>query len=100
MKTTTVVNCKVDPYDVYIGRGSPWGNPFRINSHTTRPQAIDKHQQWLWAWLKKGNEIRINGVNNRWVIEHISELRGKILGCYCAPLDCHGDILAELADTM
>jgi hypothetical protein len=23
-----IVHCKVEPYDVYIGRPGPWGNPF------------------------------------------------------------------------
>jgi len=27
-----------------------------------------------------------------------ANLRGKILGCYCAPLACHGDILARIAN--
>jgi len=27
------------------------------------------------------------------------ELRGKILGCHCKPKACHGDILAEIADS-
>lgn len=26
------------------------------------------------------------------------ELKGKILGCWCAPLPCHGDVLAEIAN--
>lgn len=26
------------------------------------------------------------------------ELRGKVLGCWCAPKMCHGDVLAELAE--
>lgn len=26
-----VVHCKREPYDVYIGRGSKWGNPFSHN---------------------------------------------------------------------
>lgn len=26
------------------------------------------------------------------------ELRGKALGCWCAPDTCHGHVLAELAD--
>lgn len=25
---TKVVHCKKEPYDVYIGRPSKWGNPF------------------------------------------------------------------------
>jgi hypothetical protein len=28
------------------------------------------------------------------------ELKGKTLGCWCKPEACHGDILAELADTL
>ena len=27
------------------------------------------------------------------------ELRDRVLGCFCAPLACHGDILAEIANT-
>jgi hypothetical protein len=26
------------------------------------------------------------------------ELRGKVLGCWCKPLDCHGDVLKAVAD--
>lgn len=26
------------------------------------------------------------------------ELRGKVLGCWCKPLDCHGDFLKAVAD--
>jgi hypothetical protein len=26
------------------------------------------------------------------------ELKDKILGCWCKPLACHGDVLAEIAD--
>jgi hypothetical protein len=26
------------------------------------------------------------------------ELRGKVLGCWCAPLPCHGHVLACIAD--
>ena len=29
----------------------------------------------------------------------LPELRGKILGCWCAPKVCHGDVLVELAAT-
>jgi hypothetical protein len=27
-----------------------------------------------------------------------AELQGKIIACHCAPLACHGDILAEIAN--
>ena len=28
------------------------------------------------------------------------ELRGKVLGCWCSPKACHGDVLAEIANSM
>ena len=31
---TTVVNLKKDTYDIYIGRGSKWGNPFPMNGYS------------------------------------------------------------------
>ena len=31
-------------------------------------------------------------------MSHIHELKGKVLGCWCAPQACHGDTLAELAN--
>jgi len=28
----------------------------------------------------------------------LPELRGKVLGCWCAPKACHGDVLVSLAN--
>jgi len=82
--TTRVVHCKREPFDIYIGRGSIWGNPFRIGPDGTRAEVIAKYRAWLQTqphllWL-------------------LPTLRGKVLGCYCAPQACHGDTLAELAE--
>ena len=82
MNKTTVVHCKHKPYDVYIGRPSKWGNPF---SNGTREENIAKYKKWL----------RTDGP-----IDDIHELKGKILGCWCAPKACHGDVLARLADAL
>ncbi|WP_348984205.1 DUF4326 domain-containing protein, partial [Mesorhizobium mediterraneum] len=32
---------------VYIGRGSKWGNPFRIGANGDRAAVIAKHECWL-----------------------------------------------------
>jgi hypothetical protein len=32
---------------VYIGRGSKWGNPFRIGPDGDRTAVIAKHERWL-----------------------------------------------------
>ena len=83
--TTTVVHCKVDEYDVYIGRPSIFGNPFVIGKDGTREDVLIKY----YAWLTKQPTL-VQRVKD--------ELRGKRLGCWCAPKPCHGDILAEIAD--
>jgi hypothetical protein len=76
-----VVHCKKEKYDVYIGRPSKWGNPYTIGVDGTREEVLLKYKMWLDTHPLP-----------------YRELRGKILGCWCAPLPCHGDILMELAN--
>jgi hypothetical protein len=33
------------------------------------------------------------------LVELVPALRGRTLACWCAPELCHGDILAEVADS-
>ncbi len=89
---TKVVHCKIEPYDIYIGRPSEWGNPF---SHLdipnaikcqTRDEAVARYKEWL---LTKPE-----------LLKRLPELKGKILGCWCSPNHCHGHILAEMADAL
>lgn len=67
-----------------IDRYSEYGNPFFLDSDGDRDQVCDgyieyfKHKRSLHAKVK--------------------ELKGKVLGCHCAPLRCHGDHLKNLAD--
>jgi len=79
---TTVVNVRTSKYDVYIGRPSKWGNPFRIGPDGTRDQVIAKYKRYA----------------SRFTEADLKELKGKRLGCFCHPLPCHGDVLAELAN--
>lgn len=79
-----VVNCRKEKYDVYIGRPSIWGNPFKIGRDGTREQVIEKYRNYL--------------LGNSNLLGKIGNLRGKILGCYCKPKACHGDVLSEFAN--
>lgn len=81
-----VVHCQRERFDVYIGRPSKWGNPFHIKPGFSRTDVIRLYR----AWLEHNRPDLIDAAK--------IELRGKILGCYCAPLPCHGDVLAELAN--
>jgi Domain of unknown function (DUF4326) len=82
---TLVVHCKKESIDVYIGRPSKWGNPFKIGKDGSREEVIQKYRRWILA-----NPVLVAQVP--------TELRGKKLGCWCKPNPCHGDVLAELAD--
>lgn len=65
---------------VYIGRGSPWGNPFKIGRDGTRDEVCDRFEREVLPTLD------------------LSPLKGKNLICFCAPQRCHGDsILAALS---
>jgi hypothetical protein len=40
-----VVHCKREPYDVYIGRPGPWGNPFRIGRDGDRATVLWRYER-------------------------------------------------------
>ena len=82
-----VVHCKKEKFDVNIGRPSKWGNPFVLSdpkNEVERQEIIVKYSAWILQQPKLMNSL--------W------ELRGKTLGCWCAPRTCHGDVLSYLAN--
>jgi len=87
-----VVHCKKSIYDVYIGRGKCpktgkqgiWGNPFMIGVDGDRDEVIEKYKKWI--------------LKNKELLKKVWRLHGKVLGCWCSPQACHGDVLVELAD--
>ncbi len=90
-KPTRVVHCKKEKYDLYIGRPSVWGNPFShlpgANSQfqvNTREDAVKEYEKWIHT--------------QQALMDRLYLLKGKVLGCWCNPKACHGDVLARLAD--
>jgi hypothetical protein len=71
----------------YIGRGSPFGNPFKIGEDGTREEVIEKFK----AYFKERLEDPLYKVL-------VLQLRGNKLGCFCKPKACHGDIIKEWLD--
>jgi len=82
---TRVVNKYKEDYDIYIGRGSKWGNPFSIGKDGTREEVIEKYRLHLWEQIKSGEVTK----------ESLHELNGAVLGCFCKPQACHGDVLLK-----
>lgn len=74
-----------EKFDVRICRGTKWGNQFVIGKDGTREQVVEKYRKWILTQPQLLNSLH--------------ELNGKILGCYCAPEKCHGDILIELINS-
>ncbi len=93
-------------YDIYIGYAAPWGyagkwsNQFDVAGDLYQiakrelssdddildvDLAVRLYRHWL---LRTPAGLRLQ--------EDIDELRGKILGCFCKPNPCHGDVLVEL----
>lgn len=68
------------PDAVYCGRGSPYGNPFRIGPGMTRRQAIRRFVCEVLPTLD------------------CEPLRGKDLVCFCKPKECHVDYIIEKAN--
>jgi hypothetical protein len=85
MRKTVVVNKNYQPYDVYIGRGSKWGNPFIIGKDGSREDVVEKFRAYF-AELRRGTKI---------TDRDIADLLGLRLGCFCKPRPCHGDVIVE-----
>lgn len=85
-----VVNCRREPYTHYIGRPSPLGNPYShregtqaLEVVTTREIAVAKFE-----WYVRGRPD---------LLQKIKELpEDAVLGCWCKPKYCHGDIIVKL----
>jgi len=91
-----VVHCKKEKYDVYIGRPTKWGNPYTHKQDgktlakyivSDRDAAVDAYREYI-----------TNG-EGKHLLNDLHELKGgKILGCWCKPQACHGDVLVELLE--
>jgi hypothetical protein len=64
---------------VRIDRFSDWGNPFLLPQDGDRETVIEHYKQYL-EWRPS-------------LLKRLHELRGKVLGCWCAPELCHGNVL-------
>jgi hypothetical protein len=99
--STTVVNLSGHRDDpafadvVYVGRAmhrggwrlaaSPLACPFRVGRDGTRAEIVGRYRDYL---LGRPDLLTL-----------IPDLRGRRIGCWCAPQACHADVIAELADT-
>lgn len=89
---------------VYVGRGSEWGNPYRVGEVAAiyTPSVYEKGMEYVYCPIIS-REVAVL-LFRVWVADRLEqqirdELVGRDLACWC-PLDqaCHADVLLEVAN--
>lgn len=70
-----------------IDRRGPWGNPFELPADGDRDTVIANYENHYLPYKPS-------------LLDQLHELKGKALGCWCAPEPCHGDVLKNGADEL
>jgi hypothetical protein len=78
-------------FTLYIGRSwaglpqSVFHNPFHVGKDGTRDEVLAKFAAYFYAPEQKSlRDLALYAIN----------VDREILGCWCYPLPCHGDIIA------
>ena len=89
---------------VVVSRPTKWGNPF--NWQDCDDSLPDREKKRLATldyknWLTKSKWEIYFTERRQWILDHVHELRGKNLACWCK-LDepCHADVLLKLANNV
>jgi hypothetical protein len=96
-KKRWVVNCRFEPYDIYVGLPSEWWNEY---SHKPGTKAKYRTKTIEEATYRHA----IDFLKDRAKVEKCRrELKGKVLGCSCVCPDrpdapCHAHIYARVAN--
>ena len=111
------VNLRVEKADIRVCRPSPWGNPWKIlkGRHCYEVRRLENWRTRYFSvqreacafavecyrdWIMGRHELvtalmqKIDEQRGRWAKDHPDEVT---LGCWCVPLPCHAEVLAELA---
>ena len=64
-------------------KGSPLQNPYKITENCSRTEVIEKFEAYA-----RGNPV---------IMGYIKALpKDAVLGCWCAPLPCHGMVIRKI----
>lgn len=87
---TTIHNKYKEHYDVYIGRPTIYGNPYEIGKDGNREDVVNKYRKYFTERIQTDMSFR----------RQVLTLRGKRLGCFCKPKECHGDVICEYLNNL
>jgi hypothetical protein len=88
---------------IYIGRGSPFGNPYSHKNYPNtikvdnREEAIEKFGEWAYEQWETNNEFKsaILALAAKYLLDE-----DIILICSCKPKPCHGDIIKRAVELL
>lgn len=99
-----MVHCRKEPYDIYIGRPSRWGNRFVWTPPKRTRLTMARSERYIFEDLViVGSREEAIAAYEEWILtqpqllEDLYTLKHQVLGCFCAPLPCHGDTLVRMA---
>jgi hypothetical protein len=87
-----IVNLKYEKCEIYCGRGTSFGNKFRIGVDGTRDEVCDKYEEYFNKRI--ANDPKFKAI--------VLKLKGKICGCWCKmpneEVRCHLDTIKNFID--
>ena len=84
---TSVVNlrnCNMGEFTL-IDRRTAFGNPFVMGRDGNREEVIAKYKEYFYNRMNHDKQFEME----------IYNLVGCRLGCWCHPLPCHGNVIAD-----
>jgi len=82
---------------MYVGRPSPWGNPFKIDADNNRADSVSAFEQYFWGQMQDYNPKAFVAFRENFL--RAARLAWKpgfgiTLLCYCRANEaCHADVL-------
>lgn len=80
---------------VYIGRGSPLGNPHVMDRESQRDEVCDHYEIWIRKKIQEQNPVVIDELNR---LAYMAVEKPLKLVCFCAPKRCHGDTIKSIIE--
>ena len=76
---------------INVMRGTPLGNPFKIQGKQDRMTVLKLYRIWLWGKIKANDAEIMKALFE--IVEYERQGKTVLLECCCAPKGCHADII-------
>ena len=82
---------------VRIDRATPLGNPFVMKEEASRDKVIEDYREYFRHQVEElKNPAMLEQLREIW---KVAKRDGEvILGCWCAPKRCHGEVIKEFIE--